>query len=641
MSDSEKKAMGRRGFLKTAAATAGLAAAEAASASAAAPTIREPAAEAAGNSPLSKATTMPTMPTKLHQADVCVVGGGMAGLVAAVAAARHGAKVVLMQERPVLGGNSSSETRVHVCGADRHNGIKNMRETGILEECRLDNMARNRNKIFSIWDTILYEKAALQPGLTTLLNCTCQSARMEGPRIAAVTGWQLTTQTQHTVEASIFIDCSGDAILAPLTGAQYRVGREGRAEFNESLAPEAADARTMGMTCLFQAREHPGPQAFEPLPWAYRFDRCEDLPYGRGRHSHIEMGYWWVELGGEQDSIHDSEAIKHELLRITYGVWDHIKNRCPDKARAANWALEWVQFLPGKRESRRYIGDHVISQNDVEAEGRFPDLVAYGGWTMDDHHPAGFWAVKQAKPATMFHKSPSPYGIPYRSLYSRNVANLMFAGRCASATHMAMSSMRVMGTGSSMGQAAGTAAAIAAARKITPREVGGCMKELQQALITDDAYLPWVKQEFGPLTTGAKLTASRGDPAPVRDGINRPVGQDAHAWPCRVGDTLTYEFAKPARVEAVSLILDSALHKNIQMSYHQKDDQLSAPPPELQKAFHVDVLSGGRWETLARVEDNHQRLVRIPVGREAGGVRFVLDGTWGAEESRVFAFYVD
>ena len=145
MTDSEKKAMGRRGFLKTAAATAGLAAAEAASVSAASP---------AANSPSTKGATMAAMPTKLHQADVCVVGGGMAGLVAAVAAARHGAKVVLMQERPVLGGNSSSETRVHVCGADRHNGIKNMRETGILEECRLDNMARNRNKIFSIWDFI-------------------------------------------------------------------------------------------------------------------------------------------------------------------------------------------------------------------------------------------------------------------------------------------------------------------------------------------------------------------------------------------------------------------------------------------------------------------------------------------------------
>ena len=579
------------------------------------------------------------MDTRRHEADVCVVGGGMAGLCAALAAARHGARTVLIHDRPVLGGNASSECRVHICGADRHNGIRNIRETGILEEIRLENLARNPNRNFSIWDTILYEKAALTPNLTTLLDCTCQSARKDGPRLAAVTGWQMGAETQHTVEAAIFIDGSGDGILAPLSGAAYRIGREGRREYDESLAPEQADQKTMGMTCLFQAREYPTPQPFQPLPWAYRFDRCEDLPYGARGHEHWPMGYWWVELGGEGDSIHDTPALRHELLRIVFGVWDHIKNR--GDHGAAHWGIEWIQFLPAKRESRRYLGDHVLTQRDVEAEGRFDDLVAYGGWTMDDHHPAGFWAVRQAKPATVFHPTPSPYGIPYRSLCSRDVANLMGVGRCASATHMAMSSARVMGTGCSMGQAAGTAAAMAAARGVPPREIGDGIRDLQQALLRDDAYLPWVRQEFGPVTRAARLTASRGDPEPVRDGVNRPVGDDPHAWPCRAGDALAYEFAPPARIETATLILESALHRLIQMSYHQKDDQLTAPPPELQKAFHVDGRVDGQWRTLARVTDNHQRLVRVPVGRAVSGVRFVLDATWGAEESRVFAFSVD
>ena len=574
-----------------------------------------------------------------HQADVCVVGGGMAGLVAALAAARHGARVVLMHDRPVLGGNASSECRVHICGADRHNGIKNMRETGILEEIRLENLARNPNRNFSVWDTILYEKTALQPSLTTLLNCSCQSARMDAGRIASVTGWQLTTETRHAVEAGLFIDCSGDAILAPLSGAEFRIGREGRDEFGESAAPEKADSKTMGMTCLFQAREYATPQPFEPVPWAYRFDRCEDLPYGAGGHRHFAMGYWWIELGGEFDSIHDTETLKHELLRIVYGVWDHIKNRGDHGAE--NWAIEWIQFLPAKRESRRYVGDHVLTQNDILAEGRFDDLVAYGGWSMDDHHPAGFRAVQAARPATIFHPTPSPYGIPYRALCSRNVANLMFAGRCASASHMAMSSTRVMGTGCSMGQAAGTAAAMAVRRGLAPRDVAAHMKELQQTLLADDAYLLWVKQEFGPLTRGARLSASRGDPGPVRDGINRPVGDDAHAWPCRAGDSLAYEFAGPARIETATLVLDSALHKNIQLSYHQKDDQLTAVPPEMPKAFHLDGRVDGNWRTVARIQGNHERRVRAPVGQAAAGLRFVLDGTWGAEESRVFAFYVD
>ncbi|NQT88115.1 FAD-dependent oxidoreductase, partial [bacterium] len=346
-----------------------------------------------------------------HEADVCVVGGGMAGLTAALAAARHGATVVLLHDRPVLGGNASSECRVHICGADRHNSIKNMRETGILEELRLENLARNPNRVFSIWDTVLYEKARLQDGLTLLLNCTCQRAAMAGDRIESVTGWQLTTETYHTVRARVFIDCSGDGILAPLTGADHRIGREARAEYDESIAPETADSRTMGMTCLFQSREYDCPQPFTPPSWARTFESADDLPYGARGIGWWQMGYWWVELGGEHDSIHDTETLRDKLLAITYGVWDFIKNRSGQPAE--NWALDWVQFLPAKRESRRYVGRRVLTQNDVEAEGPFPDVVAYGGWSMDDHHPAGFEAVRVGAPATIFHHSPSPFGIPY------------------------------------------------------------------------------------------------------------------------------------------------------------------------------------------------------------------------------------
>jgi hypothetical protein len=579
------------------------------------------------------------MDTKTHEADVCVVGGGMAGLCAALAAARHGARVVLMHDRPVLGGNASSEVRMHICGADRHNEIKNLRETGLLEEIRLENLARNPNRNYSIWDTVLYEKAWFQKGLQVLLNCTCQSVRMDGDRLASVTGWQLTTETTHTVEASIFIDASGDGLLAPLSGAPFRIGREARGEFGESLSREVADSKTMGMTCLFQARPYPKPQPFKALPWAYTFERDEQLPYGAPGHREFGMGYWWIEVGGEQNSIADAEAIRHELLRIVYGVWDHIKNRGDHGAE--NWALEWVQFLPGKRESRRYIGDHVLSQADIDAAGRFPDTVAYGGWPMDDHDPAGFWAVKSARPSTTFHPAPSPYGIPYRSLYSKKVRNLMCAGRCASATHLAMSSTRVMGTCSVMGQAAGTAAAMASARSAGPRDVGDRVRELQQTLLRDDAYLPWVPMEFRPAVKEARLTATRGNPEPVRDGVNRPVKDDPHAWTARPGDSVACEFARPARVETVTLVLDSALDRNIQMSLHGDFGQLGSLPPSMPKAFRIEGLADGQWRTIRRVEDNYQRLVRLPVGESLAGVRFTLDGTWGAPESKVFAFYVE
>jgi hypothetical protein len=545
-----------------------------------------------------------------------------------------------MHDRPVLGGNASSECRVHICGADRHNSIKNLRETGILEELRLENLYRNPNRSFSIWDTILYEKTHFEPNLTLLLNCSCLDAVMEGDAIASVTGWQLTTQTRHKVKARIFADCSGDGILAPLTGAEFRVGREARKEYGESIAPETADKKTMGMTCVFQSRLYDTPQPFQPPAWARRFEKCEELPYGIHGHRWWQMGYWWVELGGEHDSIHDTETLRDELLEIVFGLWDHIKNRCPQKKEAENWALEWVQFLPAKRESRRYIGKHVLTQLDVESEGKFEDRVAYGGWSMDDHHPAGFNAVKIGSPATIFHHAPSPYGIPYRALYSRNISNLMFAGRNASCTHSAMSSTRVMGTGCSMGQAIGTAAAMAVKMGLTLQDIGQHIGLLQQALLADDAYLPWVKQEFPPLTKNAKLAASQGNPEPVRDGINRPVGSAPHAWTCRKGDHIEYLLGGNKTVKEATLILDSALEQLVQMSYFQKDDQLTRPPSVTPKGFHIDGLMRGKWNTIVRVENNYQRLVKLSIGKEVEGIRFTLDETWGADSSRLFAFHM-
>lgn len=578
-------------------------------------------------------------PVVEHDADFCVIGGGMAGLTAALAAARHGAKTILMHDRPVLGGNSSSEMRVHICGADRQNSIPNMRETGILEELRLENLRRNPNANYSVWDTILYEKARFEPGLEPLLNCSCLDAETEDGRIVSVTGWQLTTQAFHRVRAKIFADCSGDAVLAPLAGAEFRMGREARSEYGESIAPEAADSRTMGMTLMFQAREHDSPQAFDPPSWARRFEGDSALPYGARGHRFWGMGYWWIELGGEHDSIRDTETLRDELLRIAYGVWDHVKNRGDHGAE--NWALEWMQFLPSKRESRRCVGDHVLTQPDIESEGRFDDVAAYGGWTMDDHHPAGFRAVKLGAPATIFHPAPSPYGIPYRALYSRNVANLMFAGRCASATHAAMSSARVMGTGCSMGQAVGTAAALAVRKGLVPRDLCRHMRELQQLLLRDDCYLPRVRQEFGPLTGGARLTASQGDPEPLRDGTSRPVGDDPHTWPCSPGGRVAYEFDAPAAVGRATLVLDSALDRLIAMSGIKLDGQLRSVPEVTPKAFRLEGLVGGEWTTLAKATDNHQRLVRLDVRKQLEGLRFVLDETWGADRTNVYAFYVE
>jgi hypothetical protein len=576
-----------------------------------------------------------------HNVDFCVVGGGMAGLVVAVSAARRGAKVALINDRPVLGGNASSECRMHVSGADRHNGIKNMRETGILEELRMKNLLVNPQMSYSIWDTVLYETVKKERNITLLLNCSCLDAEMDGSRITAVKGWQTTTYTYHRVRAKIFADCSGDAILAPLTGAQFRMGREARGEYGESIAPERADNRTMGMTCLFQAREYSSPQPFVPPDWAYRFDSCDQIPYGLRGHRWPYMGYWWIELGGEHHTIYDTEILRDELLKIVYGVWDHIKNRCPERDGAENLALDWIQFLPAKRESRRYIGAYVLTQNDIESEGRFDDIVAYGGWSMDDHHPAGFNAVKLGAPATIFHPAPSPYGIPYRSLYSRNIDNLMFAGRNASCTHTAMSSTRVMGTGSSMGQAVGTAAALAVQKGILPAGMTDHMKQLQQALLYDDAYIPWSKQVFSPLTMEFSVRSSSGNPETLRDGINRPVDDDMHSLNCREGDSIEMIFRKKSPVNNVTLILDSGLDKLVAMSHLQKDDYINRLPEVMPRVFRIEGKIDSGWKELVHIDDNYMRLARFQINRQVEGIRFVLEKTYGAAESRIYAFYVD
>jgi hypothetical protein len=354
------------------------------------------------------------------------------------------------------------------------------------------------------------------------------------------------------------------------------------------------------------------------------------------------MGYWWVELGGLDHAIHDTEKVRDELLATLYGVWDHVKNS-GQHGESANWALDWVQFLPAKRESRRYVGRQVLTQNDITAGGEFPDIVAYGGWRMDDHPPMGFACGRAGIKPAQFNPAPSPYGIPYGTLVGRDLENLMFAGRCASCTHTAMSSTRVMGTGAVMGQAAGTAAAMAVRDGVAPARISAKIDQLQQALLADDAYLPRVPQRLSPLTMGATLKASTGDPAPLRDGVNRPVGDDQHAWHCRPGDWLEIHLAALARVERLTLIADSALHRIVQMSHWQKDDQLTAPPESLLKDVRVEVLADGEWRPAAEVRGNYQRLVRIAIGRHCAAVRLTLESTWaGADQpTRLFAVNVD
>ena len=561
------------------------------------------------------------MKNREHNADLCVVGGGMSGLCAALAAARHGIKVVLIQDRGVLGGNASSEIRMWICGA---HGEDN-RETGIIEELMLENFYQNPQLSYPLWDAVLYQKAVAQENLVLLLNTSCFDAVTEKDRIISVKAWQSTCETMHIVKAHFFADCSGDSILAPLTGAHFRYGREAKSEFNESIEPDTADSRTMGMSCLIQARETPYPQKFTAPDWAYKYPADEDIPF---REHDLSSNFWWIETGGEGDCIHDTDKCRDELIKIAYGVWDHIKNHGDHGAE--NYCLEWVGLLPGKRESRRYIGKYTVTQNDVEAGGKFADTVAYAGWSMDDHFPAGI-NHKSSYP-TIFHPAPSPWGIPFRALCSENMENLLFAGRNISVTHAALSSSRVMATCSIIGQAVGTAVAQMIHDKENTDSID--IKKLQNTLMLDDCFLPGMKREVPLLSRTVNCSSDV-----VRNGMERG---DANKWVGNRGDYIEYSSDIPFEVSNIRIVFDSDLNRDYQNMpcCIKLNEERFRLPKTLVKDFDLTLTDEYGKVTVMPFRNVHNRLFSLPVNGKYKKVRLSPLETYGSEQFGIFDFEI-
>lgn len=345
------------------------------------------------------------------------------------------------------------------------------RESGIIEEIMLECAIRNPQRSASMFDLILYETCLNEPLLTVMLNTSVVGVRKEGNRIAAVYANRESTEDFFEITADLFADCTGDGRLGYEAGASFTTGREAAGEYGESAATALSDSYRLGSSLLFTARDEGRPMPFVKPAWARTF--TEDDFRFRG-HRAWEYGYWWIEFGGMMDTIKDNETIRDELLAILMGVWDHIKNS-GNHPESLNWALDWFGFLPGKRESRRFIGKHVLTQNDLEQAVDFGDVIAYSGWSTDTHPPSGI-DVKEEKPCSQPY-TPYMYGIPLRSLVSANVDNLMFAGRNMSATHIAFSSTRVMATCAVAGEGLGTFAAIAL-KSGTPVADAWCNKQL-------------------------------------------------------------------------------------------------------------------------------------------------------------------
>ena len=586
-----------------------------------------------------------------HEVDFCVVGGGLAGVCAAIAAARNGISTLLMQERPMLGGNASSEVRMWVCGARGSNN----RETGLIEEIALENLYANPDKSPYLFDSILLEKAKAEPNLTLLLNCSCMDAETVGGRIVSVTGWQMTTQTFHRVTAQLFADCSGDSILAPLCGAHFRQGREAASEFGEPHTVTVADSKTMGISCLIQARREDRKSVFRAPDRIIRPTE-EQLRYRRPNLSSTGENFWYLEYGGELDCIADAETIRDRLLALALGMWDYIKNsgEFPD---ADYWKLDFLGFLPAKRESRRMCGLYMMNSKDVLSGGRFPDTVAFGGWGLDDHDPRGFFSPDRPNVNL---PTPSPYGIPYRCLYSENIANLFFAGRNISMTHAAMSSTRVMATCAVLGQAVGTAAAVAIRNRLTPDGVyAEKIDELQQTLMDQDCFLPGFCRRVSPLARNAELTCdgvSGAELNRLRNGIDRnnPVcGEGEMGCTVPAGASIRYRFREATEVNRVRVTFDSDLDRltlpgdriertHITRANTLPDSPSTRLPTTLVKSFEVwGEAEDGREILLARETENRLRTVHIDVSARLRAVRLVPLQTWYEQTGRIHLFSFD
>lgn len=499
--------------------------------------------------------------------DILVIGGGLAGVCATLAAARLGRTVALVHDRPVLGGNASSEHKVNISGADcsGHSLTRFSRETGIINELALEVYRRAANNATAryIQDWVLYEAVTREPAATLFLNSKALQAIVAADgAIRGVTVTQVSTEKSFALAGKLLIDCSGDGRIAADAGAEFRMGREASSEFDESMAPDRADDHTMGSSIEFICRDMGRPVPFTPPSFAKHFESEDALPFRKPvlefPDSKFEgCGWWWLEYGGHINTIDDNELIRDELHAALFGLWDYLKNRSGQPLE--NYALEWIGAMPGKRESRRFVGDYLLNENDVRSNRRFDDAVAYSGWPIDVHPPMGLY--DPAPPSTSVRRS-DYVTVPLRCLYSKNIPNLFFAGRNISVTHVALGTTRVMGTCAILGQAAGVAAHLCIEHACSPGDLArDHVADVQQLLLRGGCYIPRVRNEsVVDLARRAAVTASSDAPLTIEPDDGHGEGVDLAA-PCAQLVPIS-----EGRLDAISLLLSSTNDRDTELT---------------------------------------------------------------------------
>ena len=423
--------------------------------------------------------------------DLVVVGGGIAGISAAISAARLGCTVALIQNRPVLGGNNSSEVRVGLSGLIFQNPFPNLgklvdeigpvghwthweakRDPESARSKRILEVIKNNpeKKIHNAGPASNYEddkKLSIvenEENIRLFLNTHISEAKMSGNKIISVIGKNILSGKESIFKGQLFADCTGDGTLGFLAGADYRAGRESRLETGEISAPQDADNLSMGTSVQWYADKMNEPGSFPECPWAIRFTEktCQQLT----------RGDWNWETGFFRDQIKDIEFVRDYGFRAVYGNWSFLKNLSKEKAKYQNHKLAWVAYIGGKRESRRILGDIILTEQDILNKVPFPDASFTTTWTIDLHYPVSLEGFSEEPFLSRAEVTRiKPYPVPYRCLYSRNIENLFMAGRNISVTHVALGTIRVQRTTGMMGEVVAIAASICKRKKIKPREV--------------------------------------------------------------------------------------------------------------------------------------------------------------------------
>ena len=406
---------------------------------------------------------MPDTPRLAGKYDLVVIGGGVAGISASVSAARLGCKVALIHDRPILGGNNSSEIRVHLGG---RNNIGKYKALGSLQNEFGSTRGGNAKPKEFYEDEKKAAIIANEPNITLFDNFHAMGVDMDGTCIHCVHARNIETGEELIFEAPLFADCTGDGTIGYLAGADYSIGRESREEFNEETAPVVADKMTMGASVQWYSVQKDKPASFPEFSYGVNFNEsnCEK----------VTMGEWTWETGMNYDQINDFERIRDYGLLVVYSNWSYLKNGYKDNSAYRNLALKWVAYISGKRESRRLLGDYILKEDDLRRYNVQEDGTACTTWTIDLHYPDPENSKKFpnnefksiAKHITIY-----PYPIPYRCLYSRNVNNLFMAGRDISVTHVALGTVRVMRTTGMMGEVVGMASSLCNKYGVEPRAI--------------------------------------------------------------------------------------------------------------------------------------------------------------------------